>query len=112
MNLLGSQRRLLQQTFAQVRQVPVRVSRRGHPFVHLDDMHVFPGQVLGGQGAQHLPGRATSAHGHDETAARGHGRTGIGRDDFRRLGGDRVGIGKHFYLSCELRPGPASPREE
>src|SRR5947207_11002910 len=90
------QRDVLQQAFTNMSEVPIRVSREGHPLIYLDDMDALPGDILGGQGTEHEPRSVTAADGHDEAAARRHGRPGLYGDDRRASPGDRVGIGKNF----------------
>jgi hypothetical protein len=54
-SVLGSQQRMLKQAVAQVREVAIRVLRRGHALVHLNAMHVVSRQVFFGQDQEHLP---------------------------------------------------------
>src|SRR6516162_2177931 len=89
---------MFEQTVPQVGQVPVGISGRSNAFIDLHNMHGFPGYVLIRQGAQHLPRRMTAADGHDEPAARRHGRVRQGGNDLGSLAGNRIGIGKNFNL--------------
>ena len=56
MDVVGAQRRMIEQAFAQMREVPIRIGRRRDPLVHLNDMHVLPRELLVRQCAQHQPG--------------------------------------------------------
>src|SRR2546428_9296821 len=98
MDLLGSQRRMLEQAFTQVSEVSVRVSRGGDAFVHLDHMHALPWHILTGEGTQHLPRRVTAADGHNKTTALRNGCPGVRRDNFGSLLRHCAGIGKYLNL--------------
>jgi len=97
MNLVGVQRGMFKQAFAQVGEISVRVFS-GYALVDLHHMHSFPGELFAGQGAQHLPGGMAAADGHDETAARRDRRPSLRGDDRGSRSGDRIGIGKHLNL--------------
>ena len=99
MDLLGAQRGMLKQALAQVGEVSIRVSRRGHALVHLHDMHALPGDLFVCQGTQHLPRGVAAADGHDETAARRHSCPSLRGDDRGSLLGDRIGISKYVQSS-------------
>ena len=108
MDVVGAQRRMIEQAFAQMREVSVRIGRRRHPLVHLNHMHVLPGELLVGQCAQHHPRRAAAAHRHDEAPARGNGRARVGGDDRRRLAGNAIIVRLDFDLHA-TDSGPGIP---
>ena len=111
-DVIGEQRRMIEQAFAQMREVSVRIACRRYPLVHLNDMHLLPGELLVGQCAQHQPRRAAAADRHDEAPARSNGRARVGGDDRRRLAGDHIVIGMDFDLHATTsgsdRPAAAS----
>src|SRR5215813_13817168 len=98
MDLLGCERRMLEQAFTQMREVSVRVSCRCDALVHLHHVHTFPRNLFVGQGTQHLPGRVPATDRHDETASRRDSGSSLCSDQFRSLARDCVGIGKYFNL--------------
>src|SRR4030095_7496459 len=98
MDLLGPQRRMLKQAFAQVGEVSIRVPRRRYALVHLHHMHALPGDLFACQSTQHLPRRVATTDGHNETAARRDSRPGLRSDNFGSLAGDCIGIGKYINL--------------
>ena len=56
MDLLRPQRCILQQAFAQVSQIPIRVTFGCNSLIHLYDMQVLPGHILLRQFAQSFYG--------------------------------------------------------
>ena len=109
MNLLGAKRAMRKQAFAQVREVPVGMSRRRHPFVHLHDVHVGPGHLFVGQGAQHRPWRMTAADRHDEATTRGDGRPRLPRCECGGRSRHRIGIGQRIDPHDDLTVGFCQP---
>src|SRR5262245_65702132 len=102
MDLLGCERRMLEQAFTQMREVSVRVSCRCDALVNLHHVHTFPRNLFVRQGAQHLPGRVAATDRHDETAARRDSSSGLCSDEFRSLARDCIGIGKYVNLHKQL----------
>ena len=98
MDLLGSQRRMLEQAFTQVSEVSVRVSLRRDALVYLSHMYAFPRHIFVREGAQHLPRRVAAADSHDKTAAREDRRPSICGNGFRRLPRHCISVGKYFNL--------------
>src|SRR5215472_15361841 len=98
MNLLGSERRMLKQTFMQMGKVSVRISRRRHALVHLHHIHVLPRNILVGQGTKHLPRRVAATNREIEAATRVHCRASLGSHDLSALSSHRIGIGEYFNL--------------
>src|SRR5215831_20520917 len=98
MNLLGSERCMLEQTFTQMRKVSVRVSRRRDALVNLHHVHRFPRNLFVRQGVQHLPRRVAATDRHHETAARRHSRASLCSDDLGSLTRHCVSIGKYLNL--------------
>src|SRR4029453_16378557 len=98
MDLLGTDRRMLEQAFTQMGEVSVRISRRRDALVNLHHMHSFPRHLFVRQGTQHLPGRVTATDGHDETASRRDSGSSLCSDEFRSLASDCIGIGKYLNL--------------
>ena len=96
MDMLRAEWDPCQQAFAQVGEISVRVSSGGDALVDLYQMHRFPRDFFTGEGPQHKPGRVPAADAKNESAARGHRLSSVGRDDRCRLVGDCVGIGKDF----------------
>src|SRR6266542_1871242 len=93
---------MLKQALIQVREVSVRVSRRGDALVHLHHVYAFPGNIFVCQGTQHLPRCVASADRDNETAARLHCRASLRSDNLGALLCDCIGIGKHFNLHWQL----------
>ena len=89
---------MLEQAFAQMPEVPVRIGRRRYPLVDLNDMYFLPGQLLIGQDAQHHPGGVAATHRHDEASARKNRRARIRGDDCRPAAGHRLVIALDFDL--------------
>ena len=87
---------MFEQTLTQVGEVTVGITSRGDAFVHLEQMDRFPGHIFVSKRPQHLPWCVTTADGHYERAARGHGCPRLSRDDFGRLPGNRISIVKYF----------------
>ena len=87
---------MLQQAFAQVGQISIRVSRGSHALVHLDQMDALSREVFARQGTQHEPGSVAAADGHEESAPRGRGRPSLGGNEGGSLAGDGIGIDKDF----------------
>jgi len=42
MDLFSTKGRVIKQAFPKMREIPVRVSRRRHAFVHLDNVYAVP----------------------------------------------------------------------
>ncbi len=61
MDLFRAKRGVLQQAFAQVSEVSIRVSVRRHALVHLKNVDARPRDVFARQRAQHDPGSVTTA---------------------------------------------------
>src|SRR5262245_60607165 len=102
MDLLGWQRRMLEQAFTQMGEVSVRVSRRGYALVYLHHVYNFPRHLFVCQGAEHLPRGMAAADRHDETASRRDSGSSLGSDEFRSLSRHRIGIGKYVNLHLKL----------
>ena len=98
MDLSMAQRGMLQQAFAHVREVSIRVSHGGHTLVYLDHVDALPWDFFAGQGTEHEPRSMAATNGHDEAAARGCGRPSLCGDDRRCPSSDRIGIGQNFNL--------------
>src|SRR4029453_18147703 len=98
MDLLGSQRRMLEQAFTQVTEISICVSCRRYAFVNLHDVHAFPRHLFVCQGAQHLPRGMTTAHGHNEAAAGSNSRSSFRGDNLGSLPCHRVRIGKYLNV--------------
>ncbi|HVS40447.1 MAG TPA: hypothetical protein VMS17_33120 [Gemmataceae bacterium] len=74
------------------------MSRWGDAFVHLNDLHVFPGDRFVGQVAQHQPRRAPAAHGDHEATAKGDGVARRGRHHGGGPSSRRIRVGEYFDL--------------
>ena len=107
MDLLRTNRRVIQQILSNVCEIPVRVSRRGDALVHLHHMDALPRQLFIGQCAQHYPRGSTAADGHHKLTAGSNCGTGFRGDELR--GRSRRGflIGKYFNLHLGLSQFPA-----
>src|ERR1700752_286756 len=70
-DLLGTQRSMLEQTLAQMGEVSVRMPRWRHALVYLCHMYPVPRDIFVCQITQHKPWSMTAAHGQHEMAARG-----------------------------------------
>src|SRR5580704_109678 len=104
MNVCRGDRNMLHKTFAQMREVAVRVSLRRHALVHLINMHAGPWEVFIRQCAEHDPGSAATAHGESKSAARGDGGTGIRGDGRRARFGYGIIVIKNFELHGLSQP--------
>src|SRR2546422_608859 len=93
---------MLKQALIQVREVSVRVSRRGDALVHLHHVYAFPGNIFVYQGPQHLPRCVAAADRDNETAARLDCRASLRSDNLGTLLRDRIGIGKYLNLHWQL----------
>src|ERR1700675_4898159 len=100
MDLLGTEWGMIEKAFAQVREIPVRMSGGSHALVDLHYMHTRPRHVLGSESAQHHPRRVATAYGHKKTPARGHRRSCVGSNDCGSSLGHRVGAIQHFNVYC------------
>jgi hypothetical protein len=103
MDVIGCERRMIEQAVAQMREVTVRIAHGGNALVDLKHVHLTPGKRVGRQCAQHQPGRAAAAHRHEEASARCHRRARGVRNDRRRPAGDAIVIGINFDLHDALR---------
>src|ERR1700684_3719132 len=65
-------RNMLQQAGAQMSEVAIGISCRRDTLIHLEDMHIRPGNFFISQFAKHDPGSVASTDRHDEAAARGN----------------------------------------
>src|SRR5215472_16194929 len=61
-------------------------------------MHLVPRRILAGEVPQHEPGGVPAADGKDKSAARDDCVPPLSGDDYGRLAGDGIGIGKDFNL--------------
>lgn len=94
---------------AHMGEVAIRVSRRGHALIYLNDLDAGPRHVFAGQGLEHQPRSMAAADGHDEPAARGNRQPRLRGNDGRRLSGDRIGIGENLNLHEITLSPPRSP---
>ena len=99
-NVVEPERRALQQTLAQVRQVAIWIAGRSNALVNLKDLHLVPWHVFIGQVAQHNPWSMATAHGEAELAARRYRFTRIPGDERGSALGHSIGIGENFRLAC------------
>ena len=81
-----------------MREIAVRVLRRGHAFVHLHDMHAVPRQIFSCQDTKHVPRRVAAAHGQDEAAPCSDRSSGLRCHDRGGLSRDGIGIGQYRHL--------------
>jgi hypothetical protein len=98
MDLLPTNRRVIQQIFSKVRKISIRVPRRGDAFVHLHYLDVFPRDFFIAQRTQHDPRGSTTADGHHELTTSSDGDAGFRRNEFRGRSGGGFVIGKYFNL--------------
>src|ERR1700722_13435319 len=89
---------MLQQTFAQVSEVPVGITLRRDSFVHLDDVHALPRHVFFSEIAKHDPRGFAPTHGHDKLAATCNRDSCFFSEELRSCECDGVGIGIDFDL--------------
>src|SRR5436309_6561775 len=102
MDLFRAQWGMLQQAFAQVREVSVRVSFGGHTLVDLTYMNTGPRDIFTRQRPQHDPRSVTATDSQGEAATGSDCRTSI-RGDYRgSRPRDGIGIIKHFELHGAL----------
>ncbi len=102
MDRLRPQRGMLQQAFAQVSKVPIRISFRGYSFIDLIYMRTSPWNVLGCQRPQHDPGSVTHADSHGKTVTGSNRGPSISADHSRSYSRHQIGIIKHFALHRNL----------
>src|SRR5437588_12468847 len=87
MDLLGKERTMIEKAFAQVREIPVRITVGSDTLIDLEYVHGRPRHLCGSQGAQHQPRCLATAYGHNKAAVRGDGRSCICcNDQCRSLG--------------------------
>ena len=86
-----------------MREVAIRIAGGSHALVDLKDLHLVPGNIFGGQFAQHDPGRMAAAERDVEAAARRDGLRGIGGNECGSTFGDCFGIRQGFRL-CMAPP--------
>src|SRR5215813_7749714 len=98
MDLLGSERCMPKQAFAQVSKVSIRVSCRCDALVNLHHVYAFPGHLFVCQGTQHLPRRVAATDRHQETPSRRDSTLDLCSDEFRSLSRHCIGIRKYFNL--------------
>ncbi len=101
-DLRGRDGRMIQQAFAQVREIAVGMSRRGHALIDLYEVHMRPGHIFAGEHAQHQPRGVAAADGHDEAAAIGDGGPRLLGNQAGGFLSNRIGIGQHFNLHVRL----------
>ena len=77
-DLLGPNRGVREQAFAEVGEVAVRVALRCDPLIHLSDEDPRPRNLLAGQVAEHLPGSCSPADREHEPAACRNGLPALG----------------------------------
>ena len=82
----------------QVREIAIRVARRGNAFVDLHNLHLPPRHFFIGQQPQHLPRRAPAADGHHKLPARANSGARFRRDDCCGFAHYSVGVGENFDL--------------
>src|ERR1700739_1636989 len=89
---------MLQQTLAEMREVPIGIAFRCDSFVHLDDMHSLPRHIFLCEIAKHDPRGFAPAYCHDKFAASRNRVPRFLSDEFRSCKCDGVGIGIDFDL--------------
>src|SRR6476661_1441405 len=97
-DLLGSQRRVLEQAFTQVTEISIWVSGWRYALVNLHHAHAFPRYLFVCQGTQHFPRGMTTANGHNEAATLRHSRAGFRGDNLGSLPRHCVRINKYLNL--------------
>jgi hypothetical protein len=97
-DLLGSERRVLEQAFAQVSKISVRVSGGCDSLIYLHDVRALPGHLFICQSTKHFPGGVAAADRYDETAPIRHRRPGFRSDNLGSPTRDYLGIGKYLNL--------------
>jgi hypothetical protein len=60
-DVIGLKRGVVEQAFAQMREIPIAVAWGRNTLVHLDDMNPIPGHVFVGKRTQHHPRRMPPA---------------------------------------------------
>ena len=103
MDVIGGERRTIEQAVAEMREVAVGIACGGNALVDLKHVHLTPGKRVASQCAQHQPRRVTAADRHDEASARCHRRARGVRNDRRRPAGDALVIGIDFDFHDALR---------
>src|SRR5271165_769291 len=96
---------MFEQTFTQMSEVSVWVSRGSPAFVHLCHMHASPRDRLVRQSPEHKPRGVAAAERRDESTVRGDAGPSLCGDDPGRFPSDRIGICKHL----DLHESPSDP---
>src|SRR3974390_1965030 len=96
MNIFRGKRSVCEKALAQVSEIPVGIAARSNPFIHLNDVHLFPGHVFGGQIAQHDPWSMATTHRDDKATASSNSRPSFSGDEFSRPLCDGIRIGQDF----------------
>src|SRR5258706_16105100 len=89
---------MIEKAFAQVSEIPVRMSRGSNALIDLYYLDGRPRHVRTSQRAQHQPRCVAAAHGHNESTSRGHSRSGFFSDDLRTSFRRRVAALEHFHV--------------
>ena len=76
---------MIEQVFAEMSKVPLRITGRRCPLVHLNDMYILPGELFVGKCTQHQPRCAAAADRQDEAPAGRNSRSRLCSENRRRL---------------------------
>ena len=98
MDVTGMKRGMIEQAFAQMREIPIAVAWGRDTLVHLDDMNAIPGHIFVGKRTQHQPRRMAAAESSGELPALGSGFPSFCCNDTSRLAGGSIGVSKDFDL--------------
>jgi len=71
---------MLEQAFAQMSEITIRMSGWSHPFVDLRNVHLIPRDILSGEHTQHVPRSVAATNRHDESIPLSDSRSNLCRD--------------------------------
>jgi hypothetical protein len=87
---------MLEQAFAQMGKIAIRMSGWSYPFVDLYNVNLIPRDILFGQSAEHDPRGVAAADRDDEAIAFSDSRSSLCGDERRCFSGYRICVYKYF----------------
>src|SRR5581483_1195530 len=113
MHVFRRNRRMRQQTFLDVRQIPIGMPGGRGTFIHLHKMDARPRNLLIRERAQHDPWRSAAAHRQNETAAFGDCGASLTRYHRRSALGGSLIVGKNvsLHVSPAARKSSVAPSD-
>jgi hypothetical protein len=87
---------VFEQRFAQVGEVTIGISGRGHALIDLKKVHLLPRDIFRSERLQHDPRSVAAAYGKAEAASQSDRGARVGGDRHSPGSGDGIGIIKYF----------------